>query len=206
LPLNGARTFFPATIWCAVNRPGAYIRQRFLPTARRRRAAQNRRMQQGARNDPAPAGHVWELVEKIRTAMLVTRAGEILDARPLQAYPEAAAGEIAFMTDSRRVISEVGADGRVLLVFSDKSGNNYVSLTGKAVVSNDRERIRRLWTLWALAYWKSADDPAIRLIVVTPEEARYWDAPGAVVATVAMLAGALSGKQPELGESGEVRL
>lgn len=149
---------------------------------------------------------VWSLVAKIGTAMLVTRNGESFDARPLQAYPDPAAGEITFMTDSERVISEVNSDGRVLLTLMDKAGNNYVSLTGKAVVSNDRERIKRLWTAWALAYWKSAHDPAIRLIVVRPEQARYWDAPNPVAATVAMLAGALSGKTPKLGTSGEVEL
>jgi len=153
-----------------------------------------------------PASQVWALAAKIRTAMLVTRTGGTFDGRPLQAYPEPESGEIVFMTDSQRVISEVSADGRVLLIFADRSGNNYVSLNGTAVVSNDRDRIRRLWTAWALAYWKSPNDPAIRLIIVKAEQARYWDAPGPAAATVAMLAGALSGKQPKLGTSGEVEL
>ena len=164
-------------------------------------------MNVGSKHSPdSPADHVWGLVAKIATTMLVTRTGESLDARPLQAYAERAAGEIVFMTDSQRVISEVTSDPRVLLTLADKAGNNYVSITGRAVISNDRDRIRRLWTLWALAYWKSAQDPDIRLIVVSPQQARYWDAPGAVVATVAMLAGALSGKQPKLGQSGETGL
>jgi len=165
--------------------------------------AQDLHMQEGTNHGPDA---IWSLLAKIGTTMLVTRTGESFDARPMQAYPDPAAHEIAFMTDSQRVISEVNSNGRVLLAFTDKTNNNYVSLTGKAVVSDDRDRIARLWSAWALAYWKSAHDPDIRLIIVTPEQARYWDSPGAVVSTVAMLAGALYGKKPKLGTSGEVEI
>jgi general stress protein 26 len=149
---------------------------------------------------------VWNLVKEIGTTMLVTRSGEQLDARPLQAYPDRFAGMIYFMSDSDRLLEQLKADGRVLLNLIDKAGNNYVSLSGKARVSDDRDKIRYLWTAWAQAYWKGPEDPNIRLVSVTPEHARFWDAPNAAVATVAMLAGALTGKQPKLGTSGEVQL
>jgi general stress protein 26 len=124
----------------------------------------------------------------------------------MQALPDPLAGEIVFMADSVLLFSQIAADSRVLLTLSDKSHNNYVALSGRAVVSNDRDRIRYLWSVWAEAYWKSAQDPNIRLIVVTPEHARYWDAPNAVVSTIAMLAGALTGKKPRLGTSGQMNL
>ena len=149
---------------------------------------------------------VWNLVKGIGTTMLVTRSGEQLDARPLQAYPDRSAGLIFFMTDSTRLLEQLKADGRVLLNLVDKAGNNYLSLSGKAKVSDDRDKIRYLWTAWAQAYWKGPEDPNIRLVSVAPEHARFWDAPNAAVATVAMLAGALTGKQPKLGTSGEVQL
>ncbi len=154
----------------------------------------------------ATADHIWALIHKIGTAMLVTGSGNSFDARPMQAYPDPAAGEIVFMTDSQRVLAEISAAEGVLLTFTDKAGNDYVSLRGKARVSNDRDRVTRLWSAWALAYWKSPQDPNIRLIVMTPEQARYWESPGTVVSTVAMLASALYGKQPKLGHSGEVQL
>ncbi|MEO8307643.1 MAG: pyridoxamine 5'-phosphate oxidase family protein [Pseudomonadota bacterium] len=149
---------------------------------------------------------VWALVKKIGITMFTTRSGDEFDARPLQAYPDPAAGQIVYMTDSTHVLSQVAADGRVLLSLVDKGHNDYVTLTGQAVISNDRDKIKRLWSVWAEAYWKSAQDPAIRLIIVTPEHARYWEAPNSVVATVAMLAGVLTGTQPKLGTSGELQL
>jgi hypothetical protein len=41
---------------------------------------------------------------------------------------------------------------------------------------------------------------------VTLDNARYWDAPNAVVSTVKMLAAAVSGKPPKMGEMGEVKM
>ena len=119
LPRNGAAALFAATIWCAVNPDRAYTGYGCGPTASG--------IWRGARSGPCKttAKHgpdaIWSLVAKIGTTMLVTRTGESFDARPMQAYPDAAADEIAFLTDSQRVISEVNSNGRVLLTFSDKT-------------------------------------------------------------------------------------
>jgi general stress protein 26 len=150
--------------------------------------------------------HAWELINKIRTAMFITRDGESLDSRPLQAYPDEEAGRVCFMTDSEGLLAQLQADDRVLLSFADPSGNDYVCLTGQASVSNDRARIKELWTVWAEAFWDGPEDPGIRVITVTPEQARYWDAPNAAVATLAMLKGVVTGKQPDLGTSGKASL
>jgi general stress protein 26 len=113
---------------------------------------------------------------------------------------------IYFMTDSDRVIEQVGTDGRVMLSFADKGGNDFVSIDGQASVSNDRAKIKDLWSVWAKAFWDSPEDPGIRLFVVAPEHARYWNAPNTVVTTVAMLASIVTGSQPKLGSAGEVTL
>lgn len=159
--------------------------------------------EQSREHSPA---HAWDLIKKIRTAMLVTREGESLDARPLQAFPDEAAGEIVFMTDSKRLLAQIEADGGVLLTFTNPSGNDYVCVIGQATVSNDRNKIQDLWTVWAKAFWKGPEDPNIRVITVVPRHARYWDSPNTVVTTMAMLASAVSGKQPNLGTSGETPL
>jgi general stress protein 26 len=142
-------------------------------------------------------------MEKVGVSMLITRGGDKLDGRPLQAYPDRDAGLIFYMTDSQHVLEQVGADGRVLLSFADKGGNNYAAIDGTAAISNDRAAIKRLWTVWAEAFWEGPEDPAIRIIAVTPEHARYWDAPSAAVTTIAMLAGIVTGTQPQLGKSGD---
>lgn len=156
-----------------------------------------------AEHDPQT---IRELISKIRTAMLVTRWDDSFDARPLQAYPSQDTMEIFFMTDAHRIIEQIEADNRVMLTFAHKGGNDFVALNGSAVVTNDRQKIKELWTVWAEAFWKSPEDPAIRVITVTPDHARYWNGPGPVVSTIAMVAGVVSGKQPKLGTSGETSL
>jgi general stress protein 26 len=154
-------------------------------------------------NDPAV---VWEVVRKVGISMLVTRDAERLEGRPLQAYPDPDSGLILYMTDSEHVLDQIAADARVLLSFADKGGNNFAAIDGVAAISNDRAKIKQLWTVWAEAFWDSPDDPSIRIIAVTPDHARYWDAPNALVTTIAMVAGVVTGKQPKLGKAGEVEM
>ena len=67
-------------------------------------------------------------------------------------------------------------------------------------------RIRELWGIPAKAWWKSPDDPNIRLLRVTPVDAQYWDAPGATVAYVKMVTAALTGSRPSMGENRKVKM
>jgi general stress protein 26 len=149
---------------------------------------------------------VWNVVKKVGTAMLITHDGEQLEGRPLQAYPDPDMGLIHFMTDSDRVLEQIQDDPRVMLSFADRGGNNFASISGSAEVTNDRAKIKELWSPWAKAFWESPEDPAIRVIVFHPDHARYWDAPNAVVTTIITMAAAVVGKEPELGKSGEVNL
>ncbi len=111
---------------------------------------------------------VWELAKKVGISMFVTRDGDNLEGRPLQAYPDREAGTIIYMTDSPHVLGQVAADPRVLLSFADKGSNNFAAIDGRAAISNDRAKIKELWTVWAEAFWDGPDDPAIRIVSVTP--------------------------------------
>lgn len=160
-------------------------------------------MSDARENDPEV---VWKIMKKVGVAMLVTHKDAEFEGRPLQAYPEQENGRILFMTDSPHVLDEVAANASVLLSFADLGGNDFAAIDGEAVVSNDRAKIKELWTPWAEAFWDSPEDPAIRIIEVTPHKARYWDAPNRVATMIAMLASAVTKKPPTLGKSGEVQL
>ena len=92
------------------------------------------------------------------------------------------------------------------LAFSDTSAQNYVSVAGTAEVLADRTKIRELWSIRAKTWWNSPDDPNIRVLKVTPLDAQYWDAPGSTVAYVKMVAAALTGTRPSLGENRKVAM
>ena len=65
----------------------------------------------------------------------------------------------------------------VMLAFSDNRDHDYVVITGTACVSNDMAKIKELWVSADKAWWDSADDPVIRVIIVEPDDAEIWKGP-----------------------------
>ena len=159
-------------------------------------------------NDNArDAERAWDLMKKIGFAMLVTRDGDKLRARPMSAYLERENNAIYFLTDARNhKDDEIARNPGINLSFADASAQKYVSLTGTAVVSNDRARIKELFSTEAKAWWESADDPNIRVLKITPDDAEYWDSPGTVVSYVKMAAAAVTGTRPDIGENRKVSM
>ena len=149
----------------------------------------------------------WELMKKIGFAMLVTRDGDRLRARPMSAYLERDSNTIYFLTDARRhKDDEIAKNPNINLSFADAGDQKYVSLTGTAVVSNDRAKIKQLFSTEAKAWWPSADDPNIRVLKITPDDAEFWDSPGTVISYVKMAAAAVSNTRPDLGDNRKVAM
>ena len=124
---------------------------------------------------------VWELMKKIGICMLASWDGQELQARPMGAYVRPDELAVFFLADARHHKDEdIRKYRKVCLAFSDTGAQNYVSVAGDAEVLDDRSIIRELWGIPAKAWWNSPDDPNIRLLKVTPLDAQYWDAPGAI--------------------------
>ena len=158
-------------------------------------------------NPSGDIGRVWDLMKKIGFAMLVTRDGSRLRARPMSAHLERDENAVYFLTDARRhKDEEIARDPNVNLSFADTGGQKYVSVTGTATVSNDRARIRQLFSTPAKAWWDSAEDPNIRVLKITPDDAEYWDSPGSVISYVKMAAAAVTGTRPDLGDNRKVAM
>lgn len=150
---------------------------------------------------------VWDLMEKISIAMLVTTEGGKLRSRPMAAYVDRNEDRVYFLTDARNhKDDEIAANPQINLAFGNSDDQKYVSVTGTAEVSNDRAKIKELFTTSAKAWWDSAGDPNIRVLKVTPDDAQYWDSPGTVVSYVKMAAAALTGGRPDIGENRKVRM
>lgn len=149
----------------------------------------------------------WNMMENISTCFLITWNGERQHARPMSATVRPAEHAVYMLTDEHREkIDEIERYHEVLLAFADTHGQKYVSVNGRAVVLNDRAKIKELWSPFAKAWWDSSDDPTIRVLKFIPDEAEIWDSPGTLIATVTMLAAAASGKRPDVGENRKVAL
>ncbi|MDP3693026.1 pyridoxamine 5'-phosphate oxidase family protein [Bradyrhizobium sp.] len=149
----------------------------------------------------------WDLMKKIGFAMLVTRDGDKLRARPMSAFLERESNAIYFLTDVRRhKDDEIAQNPNVNLSFADAGDQKYVSVSGTAVVSNDRAKIKQLFSTPAKAWWDSAEDPNIRVLKFTPDDAEFWDSPGTVISYVKMATAAVTGTRPELGDNHKVAM
>jgi general stress protein 26 len=150
---------------------------------------------------------VWTLMRKISFCMLSTHDGEDIRARPMAAHVEENEHAIYFLTDAEsHKDEEIARNPNVGLAFADAGDQKYVSVTGRAAISNDRQKIKELWSTWAKAWWDGPDDPSIRVLKITPKDAQYWDSPGTVVSYIKMFAAAVSNSRPAVGNHAKTDL
>jgi general stress protein 26 len=159
------------------------------------------------KNTSEDVSKIWELADKIGFCMLATSDGSAIRSRPMSASVEQSENAFYFLTDvNNHKDDEIAREPNVNLAFADAKAMSFVSISGKAVVSNDRARIKELWSTPAKAWWDNADDPSIRILKVTPESAEYWDSPGKLVSMIKMAAAAVSDSKPDLGDNAKVTL
>lgn len=160
--------------------------------------------------DKSPAeieDRVWQLAEKIGFCMFVTWDGDRQQARPLSSRLRRDEHAIYFLVSAEGHKNEQVDEYPVVnLSYADTKGMNFVSISGTASLSNDRARIKELWSDFDKAWWDNADDPDIRLLTVVPERAELWDSPGRLVAFTALLTSAVTGNQPDMGDNATVRM
>ena len=149
--------------------------------------------------------HVWKLIQDIPMALLVTHDGDRLDARPMAATAREDEGAIYILANKGEDSDQqIQAHSEVILSF--QKGVSFVVVHGQARVSDDRARIKELWTAFDKAWWDGPEDPRIRLLTVTPASAEYWESPGKLIAYADMLVAAATGRKPATGDHGSVRL
>lgn len=152
---------------------------------------------------------VWDIVGEVRHCMLTTNAGGSLRARPMASYPDPVNECIWFMTDARGgKDDELQSDPRACLAYAEPKTNTFLSISGRANVVRDQEKIDELWNPYAKVFWP--DGPAdlkIRLICFHPTQAEFWDGPSNPVTIAFRMAKArLTGERPDLGEDKKVAM
>ncbi|MEJ8571129.1 pyridoxamine 5'-phosphate oxidase family protein [Microbaculum marinum] len=158
-------------------------------------------------SDHETVDRVWKLMEKIGFCMLASRDGDDIRSRPMAAHVARDEHAVYFLTDVHgHKDEEIRQSPHVCLAFADPDDQDYVSVSGTAIVSNDREKIKTLWSTPAKAWWDDPEDPSIRILKVTPNDAQYWDGPGTIAAYARMIAAAVSGDRPDMGDQAKVRM
>jgi general stress protein 26 len=152
---------------------------------------------------------VWRLIKGEHAALLVTRGDDgSLDSRPMGCLQETFEGTLWFATfKSSLKLQEIEANPQVLVSYARPSNHEYVSITGRARVVDDPDKIKKYWRE-ALRVWfpKGAEDPDLILIAVDAEGAKYW-IKGASLFQYAWtyIKTRLTGTQPSPAEVGTVK-
>src|ERR1700744_3349458 len=85
----------------------------------------------------------WNLMEEIRTCMLITWDGRAQRARPMAATVKPAEHAIYFLTDARHdSVEQMEQFPTVTLAFADTGAEKDGTISGKGEVSNDRAKIK----------------------------------------------------------------
>lgn len=158
---------------------------------------------------------LYELIDGIETAMLTSRTKTgALVSRPMQTQARRAGTDLWFMTsvDSGK-IDELIAEPQVNLGYYKDGTREYVSVSGRARVTQDKGMIHQLykpdWKAWLGDEGGDRDggpdDPRIALIEVTAESAYYLKTnQPRLIALFSVAKAIATGNPPKVGDMGEL--
>jgi general stress protein 26 len=150
---------------------------------------------------------IWDIVERVGVCMLTTKSASGMRARPLEARPDRDVGEILFVTDVHSAKErEIEAAPDVGLVFIDSSDKAFLSITGRACVTRDADKLRAAWRKTDEVWWPGGpNDPDVCLLRIEPFIAELWDGPAsAAVTALEFVKATVTGEEPNLGQNRKV--
>lgn len=117
------------------------------------------------------------LIEEQRIAMLTTQQVDSnLKSRPMAISELNEDGTIWFFTNEHSCkANEIEANPLVNLSIADSKKQVYVTISGKASISTDVDKMKSLMNPMVKAWFpEGIDDPTISLIKVEMDKAAYW--------------------------------
>lgn len=164
---------------------------------------------------PTELTRLYSLIEDIKIAMMTTRRPDgHLDSRPMAGQKRAAGADLWFVTaEGGDKLRDIQHDEHVNLAYYKQKSYEWVSVSGVARLSRDREKIRELyapdWKLWfgeeGDPRHGTADDPRIILIGVDVHAAVFLEItkPKPLV-LFELVKGWFTGERAEPGETHEL--
>jgi len=118
------------------------------------------------------------MIRGIKVAMLTTTSPDgSLQSRPMATQEAEFDGALWFFTKARSgKVGDIQNDAEVNVSYASPEDHRYVSLTGRASLARDREKIEELWDpSYRIWFSKGLDDPELALLRVDVRSAAYWD-------------------------------
>ena len=158
---------------------------------------------------------LYKLIDGIEVAMLTTRRRDgHLVSRAMQTQRRTAGTDLWFVTSIESAkFEELAADPHVNVSYYRDRTREWVSVSGTAILSQDRDLIHGLykpdWKAWfgdeGGKYHGSANDPRLALVLVEAESVTYFkkDRPAPLV-LFELAKGMITGQKPNFGDQREL--
>lgn len=147
---------------------------------------------------------IWELIRSSHSALLITvQTDGSLASRPMGCLQTSFDGVLWFLTFRHSLkLAEIRNNPNVLVSYAKPSEFEYVSISGKARVIEDNQKLKELWRE-GLRVWfpKGPNDPEVAILEVDVKKAMYWtDAASMATYAWTYVKTRLSGKSPAADE------
>ena len=154
---------------------------------------------------------LYELIDGMEVCLFTTRRPDgRLVTRPMQVQERTSGTDLWFVTDiEANKLDEVATDPHVNLGFYSNKSREWVSVSGKAIISRDRDLIRAMhkpdWKIWfpedGAGRDGGPDDPRMALVLVEALSVIYFKkTKSRPVVLFEMAKAFVTGATPELGE------
>ena len=150
-----------------------------------------------------------ELIKDAQVAMLTTNDGGVLRSRPMMTQDFEFDGNLWFFTSSNtHKAEEIERDNRVNLSYALPEDNTYVSVSGRATLVKDQDKIDEHWNEAYKAWFpEGKNQPDLVLLKVEAEQAEYWDSPSStIVHALGFLKALATGERADGGENEKINL
>ena len=140
-----------------------------------------------------------ELIDKASSCFFCTNTetGVPFVPRPMSVLKTGDDGKIYFMSSNDSNKNEqIKNDSSVQLLFQGSSHSDFLSISGTAQISVDKNLIKELWNPMLKTWFtEGVDDPRISVIIVSVNDSYYWDTIHALpVSFMKRMVGAVIGK------------
>ncbi|MCO8276084.1 pyridoxamine 5'-phosphate oxidase family protein [Actinoplanes sp. TRM 88003] len=154
---------------------------------------------------------VKEMVKDARISMLTTMTADGKHvSRPMALQDVEFDGDLWFFTYSDSdLVEQIAVHPEVNVSFSDQKQNNWISIAGRAVRTDNPAKAKELWNPLLKAWFpEGLETPNLTLVKVTGDTAEYWEAAHSskVLTVLGAAKAAVTGKTPDAGENETVRL
>ena len=156
---------------------------------------------------------IGELLKGFPIAFMVTILNENVTARPIGVVggvgDRAFDGTLWFITDKRsRKVTAIESGAETTLLFQNDAVGNYLQLTGRATVVEDRAKLEELYTTLQRTWFpRGLDDPDITLLRFDADGGCYWDSHDSYLRlAVAFAKSIVTGEPGKSGNAGIARL